>query len=162
MASKITVKESTIHGKGIFALKDIKKGEIISIIKGPRKFKINRSAKDALAHPDWVGFKMHHWIDPIPPYKYLNHSCNPNCGIKGKVETVALKNIKKGEEVVIDYSIIEGDVRWRMKCHCGQKNCRETIKSFQFLPDKQFYRYFPFIPTCFKNLYLKTHRLNTT
>ncbi|MFA6269816.1 MAG: SET domain-containing protein-lysine N-methyltransferase [Candidatus Paceibacterota bacterium] len=159
MSTKVTVSKSGIHGKGIFATRDIAKGEIVFIIKGPRMFKVNNGKKDALSHPDWVGFKMNNWVDPIPPYKYLNHSCNPNCGIKGKVEVVALKDIKKGDETTTDYSIIEADQLWSMKCACGEKNCRKIIKSIQFLPTKQFSRYFPYIPTYFRTLYLKNHKI---
>jgi len=94
-SKKFYVGSSKIHNKGIFALRNIKKGEIVGVIKGPKKFKINHSVNDALSNPDWVGFKVNNWIDPIPPYKYLNHSCNPNVAIGGHKTLVAICCIKK-------------------------------------------------------------------
>lgn len=153
MASKIKYKQSSIHGKGIFSIQEIKEGEIVCIIKGRRMFKINKNEKDALAHPNWVGFKINNWVDPVPPYKYLNHSCKPNTAIKGSKTLVALKNIEKDEEITIDYSIIEADPRWYMKCHCGNNNCRGIIKSIQFLPDQTYSRYLPNISKEFQKIH---------
>ena len=156
---KVYIKKSKIHNEGIFAKVDMKTGEIVGIVQGPKKFKINLSKKDALSHPDWVGFKMHTWIDPVPPYKYLNHSCNPNVGIKGHRTLVAIRDIKKNKEITIDYSIIEADPRWYMKCNCGEKNCRGIIRSIQKLPPRVYNRYLPFISQEFKNLYKENHNL---
>ncbi len=147
--------KSKIEGFGVNAGEDIKKNEIVTRFSGPIKFKINKNKRDALSHPDWVGIKKNHWIDPEKPQKFLNHSCNPNAGIKGRVSIMALRDIKEGEEITFDYSIIEGDKRWEMKCLCGEKNCRVTIGSTHFLPEEQFRKYMPNIPTYFKNLYLK-------
>ena len=155
MRNKIVVGKSKIHGKGIFVNQNIKKGEEIFTIKGPKMFKINKNTRDALAHPDWIGFKMNTWIDPIPPYKYVNHSCNPNCGIKGKLKVIALKNIKEEEEITLDYSTTEMDELWKMKCSCGAKNCRKIIKSIESLSPKLYKRYFPNIPKDFIKIYEK-------
>ncbi|OHA94318.1 MAG: hypothetical protein A3E02_00505 [Candidatus Zambryskibacteria bacterium RIFCSPHIGHO2_12_FULL_38_34] len=145
---------SKIDGLGIFAGENIRKGEIIQYIKGVIKFKINKNKEDALANPDWVGVKKNHWIDPERPYKFLNHSCNPSAGIKGKVTMVALRDIKEAEEITVDYSTIEGDDMWEMKCTCGEPNCRGIIKSVQFLPKEQFKKYMPNVPKYFQKVYL--------
>lgn len=157
MASKIVVNQSKIHGKGIFAKRDIKKGEIVLIIKGPEIFKINQTLKDVLDNPDWVGFKINHWIDPTPPYKYLNHSCNPNAGIRGQKTLIALHNIKKDEEITIDYSITEVDPRWQMSCSCNSDKCRGIIKSIQSLPSEIYKKYYPNISSEFQKIYERTN-----
>ena len=154
---KFYVGLSKIHNKGIFAFRDIKKEEIISRFKGPIKFKINRNKRDALLHPDWVGITKDHWMDPERPQKFFNHSCNPNASIKGRIFIESIKNIRKDEEITFDYSTIEGDLRWEMKCKCKEKNCRKIIKSIQFLPKRQIIKYMPYIPAYFKNLYIKNH-----
>lgn len=157
----IYIATSKIAGKGIFAGENIKKGEIIQNIKGEVKFKINKNTRDVFAHPNWVGIAENQWIDPEKPYKFLNHSCEPNIGIKGKVGLIALKDIKEGEEIAIDYSIIEGDDRWQMECLCGNnKKCRKVIRSIHFLPKKTFNKYFPYIAEYFKNIYKKQVILN--
>ena len=157
---KYYIKESKIHGMGIFASKDILRGEIIGVIKGYIKNYIITNRKESFFYPDWIGLSKGRWIDPLPPFNLINHSCNPNAGIKGTKSVVAIKKIKKGEEISIDYSITEEDIFWKMKCDCKEKNCRKNIKSIQSLPLKQFNKYLPYVPNYFKNLYLKINKKN--
>lgn len=131
----------------------MKKSEVISRIKGEMKFKSNQDKNDALANPNWIGIEKDQWIDPEKPYKFLNHSCNPNVGVRGSITITALRNLREGEEITIDYSTIEGDPRWEMKCLCGEKNCRGIIRSIHFLPEIQFKSYLPFVSNYFKKLY---------
>jgi SET domain-containing protein len=149
----IYVTKSEIEGMGIRIGEDANPGDEIFRVSGEMKFKINRNKRDALAHPDWIGVDKNQWIDPQKPAKFLNHSCNPNSGMKGKFTLVALRHIKQGEEITIDYSIIEGDPRWEMKCSCGEKNCRGLIQSIHSLPRIQYDKYLPYISTYFKKLY---------
>ena len=151
----IYVATSKIAGMGVMAGEPIKKGELIRYIKGEMKFKVNKNKKDALDNPDWVGIAKNQWIDPAKPYKFLNHSCNPTAGIKGRVALVALRDIKEGEEINIDYSTIEADDRWEMACDCKNLNCRRVIKSIGYLPEDTFKRYLPYIPKYFQHLYQK-------
>ncbi len=149
--------KSKIEGFGVNAGEDIKTGEFITRFKGKPRFLLVTNKKESLSHPNWIGIAKNQWIDPEKPQKFINHSCNPNAGIKGKVSIISLRDIKEGEEITFDYSIIEGDFMWqmKMKCNCGEKNCRGIIRSVQFLPEEQFRKYMPNIPTYFKNLYLK-------
>lgn len=155
---QIYIATSGINGKGLFAGEDIKAGETIRIIKGVLKFKINKGVKDALANPNWIGVAQDQWIDPDKFFKFINHSCDPSAGVKGKVTCVALRDIKEGEEITFDYSIIEADDLWQMPCSCGAKNCRKIIKSIKFLPEENFKKYSPFIPGYFKKVYLKSRK----
>ena len=156
---KIYIKKSNIHDKGIFASQYIKKGEIITFIKGEFVNFVVKNKKDAQHGPDWFGICHNTWINPVETFCYLNHSCDPNAGIKGKVEMVALKNIKREEEITIDYSITEEDTFWALhkQCNCGSKKCRKIIKSIQFLPQKVFDSYLPYIPKYFQKVYIKHH-----
>lgn len=161
---RVTVENSSIAGKGVFAAKNFKRGEFIGYIKGPIKYARNSSKRASLAFPDWVGFKPGRWIDPQPPFKYTNHSCNPSCGIKGTKTVTAMRSIKKGEEITIDYATTECDTEWDFKeqvgtnCRCGAKNCRKIIRSIQFLPEKVYKKYLPFIPSALQKEYLRTHK----
>ncbi len=57
---------------------------------------------------------------------FFNHSCNPNVGVRGEITFVAMRNIKPGEELTIDYAMIDDD-NYKMKCNCGAENCRKVI-----------------------------------
>lgn len=152
--SKIYVGESAIAGKGLFAKQNIKKGEIVFIMKGKMIKMTARNKDEILALPNIVGVDKDTWIDPIEPYVFINHCCDPTTSVRGRVTFVALKNIRKGEEVTFDYSISE-DTSWSMKCACGAKDCRKIIRGTRHLPVSFFKKYCPIFPTYFKNLYLK-------
>jgi len=147
------VATSKISNKGIFAEQEYNKGDITFILKGKKVRLLIKSEKDSQKGSDWVGIAKNLWIDPVGYSKYLNHSCNPNMGIKGKVTFVALRKIKKDEELTIDYSITESDKFWKMKCKCGAKNCRKIIRSVQFLPKNTYKIYIPYVPRYFQKEY---------
>ena len=59
---------------------------------------------------------------------YLNHSCEPNIIsriIKGHILYFSKRDIKKGEELTVDYHFA-ADVE-KVPCGCGAANCRGTI-----------------------------------
>ena len=156
---KVYIAKTKYVGKGIFALKPIKKDDVIFIVKG----KIVKSGfgPQENKHPNMIGYNNKAWIMPFKsnPLYYLNHSCNPNAGIKGKVTFVAMKPIKKDEEIMLDYSIAEEDPAWSMKCRCGNRNCCKVIRSIQFLDRNLFDKYKIYIPKYLRILYLKYHKL---
>ena len=60
--------------------------------------------------------------------QYINHCCEPNIVariVKGHIIYVSMRDIKKGEELSIDYHFAK-DVE-QVACGCGAKNCRGTI-----------------------------------
>lgn len=147
--------DSKIQGKGLFTKKSIKKGQLAFILRGKKKRKINKTTKDVFDNPDWVGFNESWWTDPRIPFRFLNHSCNPNVGFKGSVSFFALRDIKPNEELTFDYSISEAEKRWYLKCSCGQRECRKRITSIQYLPYRVYEHYLPYIPTGMKKVYNK-------
>lgn len=60
--------------------------------------------------------------------RYLNHSCRANAFlriIRKRVEVYARRDIRRGEEITVDYG--ESPHSGGMKCGCGQKTCRDRI-----------------------------------
>ncbi len=100
--NKLTVKQSSVHGYGVFAGKAIKKGELIEecymlISKGGDKVLEDYyfDAKGKYAMFLGYGCIYNHSDDPNADYK-LN--------IKQRVVTIkATRNIKKGEEIFVTY-----------------------------------------------------------
>ena len=139
--AKVYVSKTKYTDKGLFARTNLKKDEIIFIIKG--------SLAKVLSPPEvfeegqnWIGIGEDKWISPSDNSlaRYINHSCSPNAGRRGLVTVVALKDIKKFEQVTIDYSITEGSPHWKMTCRCGHPRCRKIIRGIQFLSPNQFDR----------------------
>ena len=67
--------------------------------------------------------------------RWVNHSCAPNCEAEqdgSRVFFLALRDIKPGEELFIDYGlIVEGRKTAALKrlyaCRCGADTCRGTM-----------------------------------
>jgi len=150
---KARVGKSKLHGRGVIAIKDIRKGEKVFTIKGRKvKFLIDSQKKaDAITY-NLIGIGKNTWIDPNSFGRYYNHSCDPNSGIVRKT-AVATKNIKKSEEITADYSLSEADIFWHFRCNCGSKNCRKVIRSIQFLPKKIFNKYKRYVPKYFQQVF---------
>jgi hypothetical protein len=153
---KIHVGRSKIAGLGIIASKNIRKGELVTILRGPVRYVRVQTKKQAQFGATWIGRTKYTWFDPKAPLHRLNHSCDPTVGIHGQRRMYALRDITKGEEITIDYSTIEPQRLWSMQCSCRTKHCRKTIKGIEFLPYTVYRRYLPYIPTYFQNMYRKS------
>lgn len=123
----LLIKKSKIHGKGVFAGRNFKKGEVV--LKWDLDTTIAR--KDIPKLPPKIRkniyFYKGKYIVPSSPGIYLNHSCEANT-IAKNASDIAKKDILKGEEITIDMSK-EKIVGLNMKCRCGSKHCKGTIRS---------------------------------
>ena len=121
-------------GKCLIAKDDISQNEIIAEFDGKiyEAMRCTDLPKDIADHA--IQFGGHKWKDSKGIARYINHSCEPNCGIKGLFTLVAMHDIKKGQELTWDYDMTE-DSDWRMECLCNTPSCRKIIGSFSLVPD---------------------------
>jgi hypothetical protein len=125
---------------GVYAKKNFRQDEII--------FKIKE--KIILDHPTQfsiqIGINRHielnHSINlfnhPEFYWRYLNHSCKPNCFCKIEDMTFrAKKNINPGEHLTFNYLTTEYDMAVPFKCNCHSESCMKWIKGFKYLNDEQ-------------------------
>jgi len=136
--------EST--GKGLFAGTSFSKNQTLFTLEG--KIIVDSYGPNFRIGARWIAIDDKTWLSPSKNNYgfYINHSCKPNSVLKEKILVLALTNIEKGEEITIDYSITEVDPYWRMKCKCGDQNCRKIIRSVQFLPEEVYKGYEPLLP----------------
>jgi hypothetical protein len=66
--------------------------------------------------------------EEIEPVDRMNHSCEPNCGVRGSVVVVARRDIAAGEELTFDYGTTD-TVGLTMECKCGAPTCRGVVTS---------------------------------
>jgi uncharacterized protein len=141
VAKQYIVKQSSIHGKGIFAKKNIKAGQKIGRYKGTiitNEESYERFVDvDGHSHTFFFSIDEDHVIDGGDNgngLKYCNHSCSPNAEAKNegkKVKVYALQDIKKGNEIFYDYLLefpgkITKKILKKYACFCGSPNCRGT------------------------------------
>ena len=130
---KTEKRASPIEGRGLFARDAISAGEIVAVKGGA----IMDSASFALVRdrvsPADIQIEEGLYIAPRSGEEVeanilcLNHSCNPNVGVRGQITFVAMRDISKDAELTIDYAMIDGDPAERMECSCGARECRKTI-----------------------------------
>ncbi len=138
----IAVRESNVHGRGVYATGTIRKGARIIEYVGKRM--------------PW-GQASDEFEDPNDPHTFLfgledgnevinagvggnesrwiNHSCDPNCEAieeDGRIFIYAMRNIQPGDELFYDYALQIDEPRTRetekeFECYCGASNCRGTL-----------------------------------
>lgn len=124
MLKDLIVKKSVINKKGFFAGRSFKKGEVVlnwhpKILTGAD---VGRLPKGQKHDVDKIGkdkYVLQNFAE-----RFMNHACEPNTKVKN-FSDVAIRNIKKGEEITSDYG---RGVVLSFKCKCGSKKCRGTIK----------------------------------
>lgn len=58
---------------------------------------------------------------------FVNHSCNPTCGLFGATMLVARRNIGVGEEITFDYAMTDSTDYDEFPCACGTDSCRGIV-----------------------------------
>jgi SET domain-containing protein len=140
---RIQVRQSGVHGKGVFALTDIAEGEPIIEYKG----EVISWTEAVRRHPHDPSNPNHTFYFHVDEERvidggffgnssrWINHSCDPNCEAEddgGRIFIKALRAIPAGQELFFDYQLIL-DERYTAKlkkayaCWCGAKNCRGTM-----------------------------------
>src|SRR5262245_38991382 len=66
-------------------------------------------------------------VPPFDPADYVNHSCDPNCGIVGSVLLVTMRDVAAGDELCFDYAMTDMDDYDQFVCQCGTAICREVV-----------------------------------
>jgi len=141
---KVELKASSLGGQGVFARQRIEAGEVIAEFDGEiYPFTYPGWTEDLLNHT--VQFERFRFRDATGLARYLNHSCEPNCGIKDLFKIVAMRPIDPGEEVTFDYEMTEDSEWWRMRCQCGTPSCRRIIGAYRSMPPEVRARYRGFI-----------------
>ncbi|MCL2871934.1 MAG: SET domain-containing protein-lysine N-methyltransferase [Betaproteobacteria bacterium] len=135
------VKTSRIHGRGVFAARDIKKGTSVIEYKGNRMswdeaLELPPSDPDNPTHTFFFELSDGRVIDGGSAgneARWINHSCDPNCESfedeNDRVWIQAIRDIAKGEELSYDYKLsVDGKLKKKeledYACHCGSEKCR--------------------------------------
>ncbi len=135
------VRNSKIHGKGVFARRPIRKatkiieytGDIISIENANE---VGVQTVDGHTHTMLFTIDDDRVINGNKggDARFINHSCGPDCEAvqyDDKIFIEALRSIPKGEELTYDYHLeVDGKITDKVikeyACFCGAPECRGT------------------------------------
>ncbi len=129
-------------GEGIFAIKSFRIGDIVMV--GVIKEVLNGNH----SHASQIGeneYALHAGL-----ITKVNHSCDPNCGIRvnetGAHDYIAIKEIGVNEEITFDYAMRNYIIDYfPKKCMCGSKRCHGKITGWKNLPDEKKKEYAGFV-----------------
>lgn len=127
------VRSSGQLGRGVFALREFRKGDIV--IKGV----VEKVIKGRGEHTFTI-----HGVHVVlaGPACLVNHSCDPNCrhvfNESGTFDFVARRDIARDEQVTHDTSAYEYEVEhFSQTCLCGSDNCRGEVKGWKDLTKEE-------------------------
>jgi len=153
LSKKIAIREGAKHKIGMFAIENIKIGEVVFIKGGHilRREEVFSTGVINSYHPIddefYLGATNEHEEDKIK--LFVNHSCNPNCGIRGEITFIAMRNIDIGEELTIDYGFLDNE-DYSFECTCGEKECRKIITGRDWRLEELQIKYFEYFATYLK------------
>jgi len=142
-APLLEVRESALHGQGVFAAQRIRKGTRIIEYLGERVS--HAEADRRYAHKD--AHDNHTFLFIVDARtvidagvdgneaRFVNHACEPNCESvieDHRVFIDAIRDIEPGEELTYDYQIQREpddppDIDSVFACRCGFSGCRGTM-----------------------------------
>jgi len=148
----IKVRHSRIQGRGVFAVRRIRKGQRIIEYTGERI-----GDREADKRYNDAAMKRHHTFlfkleDDLVvdadhggnEARFINHSCDPNCEAiieDNRIYIEAIRNIQPGVELAYDYQYeldeSVAEAKRQYPCYCGAKNCRGTIVKIKRRPAKR-------------------------
>ena len=123
----------TTKGLGVFSRKPYPVNSVIGEILGD-------VVEDACYGSEYcMSLESGRQLEPFPPFRYVNHSCDPNCEfdwfdteseydseIRQRVFLIAVREIMAGEELTIDYN---WSAEMAIPCRCQAPSCRGWIVS---------------------------------
>ncbi|UUO09054.1 SET domain-containing protein-lysine N-methyltransferase [Blastopirellula sp. J2-11] len=117
----------TPYGKGLFASRDFTKYHLIAEVLGEVIDDDDYSSSYCI---DLGGTFS---LEPGEPFRYLNHSCEPNCCLvydedeaepPARIWVETIRYIEAGDQLTIDYA---WPANAAIPCGCGTRSCRGWI-----------------------------------
>ena len=135
--ARFAVLDSSIQGRGAFAMQSFEAGERIVNYGGERISKAESRRRCEAGNPYIFALSAHWDLDgnqPDNPARFFNHSCQPNCEAQlddDEIWIVALRDIRPGEELSFDYGYGLEEYHGH-PCCCGAPGCCGYIVAEQF------------------------------
>jgi len=133
----VKITKTLNKGFGVFANRNFFKGEVV--VYG----RMVEVLPERTAHSFQIDETTHVQLDKIS--RTINHSCEPNMGIRNNIlrayDFIALRDIKKGEEITWDYETTEYISIAVKTCLCNSRNCRRVLRGFKYRANELLKKY---------------------
>jgi len=132
--------DRTPMGQGLIAAETLEEGTAVERLEG-RVVPFNKIPELELRNAFEIDDDR--WMVPLSDARHINHSCDPNCYISGKLDVITGRKVLKGEELTIMYNEVtiekymsrgsvlpKWDDRRSFDCFCGAPNCRGRVDRY--------------------------------
>lgn len=150
-------KKSQSNGYGVFTKEFIPKNKLVFSFGGSILSKNDRYRSDVL-RSTCIGLNDNLILCATTENgkdisDFINHSCKPNVGLNDAISVIAIENIEKGSELLIDYRFWEYRLDWELKeeCNCGAMDCCKTVNGSFYKTIDSKYPYFEYFSPVLKN-----------
>jgi D-alanine-D-alanine ligase len=132
-----SMRGNAIVGYGIYANRDFMAGDVV--FKGEersQRIATRRYVRQNWSDDEKEAFRNYAyplsdevfilWDENPAAWSPQNHSCDPNTTYEG-LNLIALRPIRQGDEITLDYTTYLNEAMEPFECHCGAPNCRGWI-----------------------------------
>jgi SET domain-containing protein len=140
---RVSVRNSPIQGRGVFAQRPIRKGARVIEYLGER-ISHREADRRHTSEDGWFAHTMLFIVDSKTVIdatyrgnsaRWMNHSCRPNCEAVddgGRIYIEAIRDIRTGDELTYDYNLMLDEAhtpaaKKAHPCRCGTPRCRGTL-----------------------------------
>lgn len=154
ISNKVEIRSSGIDNKGMFAKEHIYPSEIV-YIKGGHILTRDELFSSTVIN-SYLPISDDYFIGAVSAEEesmvklYNNHSCDPNCGLRGEITFIAIRDIFPGEELTVDYAFIDNE-EYSFECNCGSPKCRHIVTGFDWKLKALQDEYYPFFAQYLKD-----------
>lgn len=136
--------DSGNHGAGVFAVEPVERDELLAVWGG--RIVTAGELSDLSEREKMLTLQVEesYFLAPVggdDPADMVNHSCDPNGGLRGQIALVAMRPIEPGEEVCFDYAMTEGTAYNEFTCRCGTELCRGEVTADDWRRPQLWRRY---------------------
>ncbi len=140
---RFAIRNSPIHGRGVFALLQIPKHTRVIEYKGERISHEEADERYGEEHENSTHTMLFAVDDEIVidatrkgnSARWINHSCAPNCEVVDEERRIFIetrRDVRPGEELTYDYNLQLGEphtaaAKRAHPCYCGARRCRGTM-----------------------------------
>lgn len=150
----VEVRDTPSKGKGLFLKHDVRRNTVLAsfdadIYYAKRASELTLPVRDRGIQCGEYFYRDSHLV------QFINHSCEPNAGIHGLFDIVAMSDLKMGTEITFDYAMSE-DSDWELpegECRCGNLTCRGRVGPYRNLTLSKKIEYWDYTSDWLKTKY---------
>jgi hypothetical protein len=139
LAPSIVIREIEGTGRAAFTQHALPRGTVVATFGGTASdaARLGRFNTDRVSRS--IQIDDHRFLvgpQTAEPGDFLNHSCEPNCGMRNATQVATMRDVEAGEELTFDYAMTDTMPYDEFTCRCRAPGCRGSVRAGDWMiPD---------------------------